>query len=251
LAAKIESEETTLLGRMETVTFAAAYGGERMAAQVFLPEGRKPPHQVVIIFPGSNSIHTRVFNPLDMRRCDFIVRSGRVLVLPIFKGTYQRGGDFNSDYARETTQYRDYVIMWGRDLGRTIDYLETRDDMDSAKIAYFGLSWGGHLGAIMPAIEKRIRANVLYVAGLPFQRALPEVDAIHYISRVTQPTLMLNGELDFYFPAETSQKPMFELLGTPPEHKRRLTFPGGHSVPRVEMIKQTLAWLDRYLGPVK
>ena len=66
---------------------------------------------------------------------------------------------------------------------------------------------------------------------------------------VAKPTLMLNGEFDFFFPAETAQKPMFELLGTPPEHKRRPTYPGGHSVPRVEMIKHTLGWLDRYLGP--
>ena len=72
------------------------------------------------------------------------------------------------------------------------------------------------LGAIMPAVEPRIKANVLYVAGLKFQHALPEVDHINYITRVRQPTLMLNGELDFFFPAETSQRPMFELLGTPP-----------------------------------
>jgi hypothetical protein len=62
---------------------------------------------------------------------------------------------------------------------------------------------------------------------------------------------MLNGELDFYFPSETSQRPMFELLGTPHEHKKRLTYPRGHSVPRSEMIKETLAWLDRYLGRVR
>jgi pimeloyl-ACP methyl ester carboxylesterase len=91
---------------------------------------------------------------------------------------------------------------------------------------------------------------VLYVAGLCFQRALPEADAINYIGRVTQPTLILNGELDFFFPSETSQRPMFELLGTPAEHKKRLVFPGGHSVPRTEMIRESLAWLDRYLGPV-
>ncbi len=204
----------------------------------------------MIIFPGSNAIHTRVFNPLDLRRIDFLVRGGRAVVLPIFKGTYHRGGDLHSDYPAETAQHRDYMIMWARDLGRTIDYLETRDDIDATRLAYYGLSWGGYMGAIMPAIEKRIRANVLYVAGLIFQRALPEVDAINYITRVTQPTLMLNGELDFFFPVETSQKPMFELLGTPAEHKRRLTFPGGHSVPRVETIKQTLGWFDRYLGRV-
>ena len=92
--------------------------------------------------------------------------------------------------------------------------------------------------------------NVLYVAGLLFQRALPEADQINYVTRVRQPTLILNGELDFFFPPETSQRPLFELLGTPAEHKKRLVFPGGHSVPRTEMIKESLLWLDRYLDPV-
>jgi dienelactone hydrolase len=249
LADKLESEDNTVLGRMQTVTIAAAYGGERLTIYVFLPE-RPGPHQPVVVFPGSNAIHTRVFNPLDLRRVDFLVRSGRAVVLPVYKGTYHRGGDIHSDYPSETASYRDYVIMWARDLGRTIDYLESRADLDAANIGYYGLSWGGYMGAILPAIERRIRANVLYVAGLTFQRALPEVDAIHYITRVTQPTLMLNGELDFFFPVETSQKPMFDLLGTPPEHKRRFTYPGGHSVPRVETIRHTLEWFDRYLGPV-
>jgi pimeloyl-ACP methyl ester carboxylesterase len=123
--------------------------------------------------------------------------------------------------------------------------------MDASRIAYYGLSWGGAMGGIMPAIEPRIKVNVLYVAGLLFQKALPEVDQINYVTRVEQPTLMLNGELDFFFPEETSQKPMFELLGTPAEHKKRLVFPGGHSVPRTEMIRESLTWLDRYLGPVE
>lgn len=171
-------------------------------------------------------------------------------MFPIYKGTYERGGDLHSDYAEETTAYKDYVIMWAKDLARSIDYLETRKDIDATRVAYYGLSWGGGLGSIMPAVERRIKANVLYVAGLGFQRALPEADEINYITRVKQPTLILNGELDFFFPAETSQRPMFELLGTPPEHKKRLVFPGGHSVPRTEMIKESLDWLDRYLGPV-
>ena len=92
---------------------------------------------------------------------------------------------------------------------------------------------------------------MLYVAGLMFQHALPEVDDINYITRVRQPTLILNGELDFFFPAETSQRPMFDLLGTPAADKTRLVYPGGHSVPRTEMIKESLRWLDRYLGPVR
>ena len=100
----------------------------------------------------------------------------------------------------------------------------------------------------MPAIEPRIKLNILYVAGLSFQASLPESDQINYVTRVTQPTLMLNGELDFYFPPEHSQRPMFDLLGTPPEHKKRLTYERGHTVPKTELIRESLAWLDRYFG---
>jgi dienelactone hydrolase len=178
------------------------------------------------------------------------VKSGRAVVLPIYKGTYERGGDLTTDYQEPTAAYKDFVIAWGKDLSRAIDYVETRDDLDASRIAYYGVSWGGAMGAILPAIEPRIRVNVLYVAGLEFQRALPEVDQVNYVTRVKQPTLMLNGELDYFFPAETSQKPMFEWLGTPPEHKKRITYARGHTVPKLELIRESLAWLDQYLGPV-
>ncbi len=252
LDAKIEEEKEVPSGVRQKITFDAAYGGERMMAYLFLPPpgAAKPPYQAVIYFPGSGAISTRSSESLDLGRVDFLAKSGRAVLLPILKGTYERGGDLKSDYPEETAAYKDYVIAWARDLGRSIDYLESRPDIDAQRIAYFGLSWGGALGAIMPAVEPRLKTNVLYVAGLCFQRALPEVDAINYLGRVRQPTLILNGELDFFFPTETSQRPMFELLGTPPEHKKRLVFPGGHSVPRTEMIRESLAWLDRYLGPV-
>jgi pimeloyl-ACP methyl ester carboxylesterase len=65
------------------------------------------------------------------------------------------------------------------------------------------------------------------------------------------PVLMLNGRYDHYFPVETSQRPMFRLLGTPPSQKRQVIYDGGHFIPRPQLIKETLDWLDRYLGPVR
>ena len=128
---------------------------------------------------------------------------------------------------------------------------ETRDDIDTDKLAYYGLNWGGAMGAMVPAVEKRIKTCVLCVAGLDFRKTLPEVDAINYITRVTQPVLMLNGQYDFFFPMETSQRPMFELLGTPVNDKSWRTYEGSHSVPQSELIRETLDWLDTYLGPVE
>jgi dienelactone hydrolase len=216
LEAEIEDERPTEGGTRQKITFAAAYGGERMIAYLFLPAVGEPPYQTVIVWPGSGSLQARSSESLELGRVDFLLRSGRAVLWPIYKGTYERAGEITSDFAEETTLFKDYMVMWGKDLARSIDYLESRADIDADRIAYYGLSWGGVMGAIMPAVEPRIRANVLYVAGLQFQRALPEADQINYITRVRQPTLILNGELDFFFPAETSQRPFFELLGTPP-----------------------------------
>jgi pimeloyl-ACP methyl ester carboxylesterase len=143
------------------------------------------------------------------------------------------------------------VIAWAKDMRRTIDYLATRPDMDTTKLAYFGWSWGGYLGGIMPAVEPRFKAVVLLVAGLEVQRAQPEADPINFLPRIRIPVLMLNGEYDHYFPVETSQRPMFRLLGTPPDRKRQVISPGGHFVPRTQLVKETLDWLDRYLGPTE
>ena len=139
--------------------------------------------------------------------------------------------------------------MWVKDFSRTIDYLETRSDIDVDKIAYYGISWGGAMGSIVPAVEKRIKVNILIVAGLNMQKSLPEVDQIQYLPRISIPTLMLNGKYDFFFPYESSQKPFFKLLGTPDKDKKLIISEGSHSYPRVEMIKEVLSWLDNYFGP--
>jgi hypothetical protein len=62
---------------------------------------------------------------------------------------------------------------------------------------------------------------------------------------------LLSGRDDFEFPLETSQIPMFHLLGAPEKDKRHIVCDSGHIVPRLDMIKETLDWLDRYLGPVE
>ncbi|MDF3053318.1 MAG: hypothetical protein K0S19_1423, partial [Geminicoccaceae bacterium] len=45
--------------------------------------------------------------------------------------------------------------------------------------------------------------------------------------------------------------PMYDLLGTPPEQKRNVVAEGVHYVPRTVFMGETLAWLDRYLDPVR
>ncbi len=235
----------------ERVSFDAAYGGERVTAFLFLPRAgvAESPYPAIVVFPGSGVIHQRG-NDEGARRGvpEWVVKSGRAVVFPIYQGTLDRGGELTTDQPSETNRYREFVRMWAQDLSRTIDYLETRDDIDSGRLAYWGVSWGGRMGPLMLAVEPRFKTAVLYVAGLKFQRALPEADPFNYVTRVTTPVLMINARNDFFFPLETSQRPLFELLGTPEAHKKWVLYDGGHSVPRTQRIKESLAWLDRYLG---
>jgi hypothetical protein len=84
--------------------------------------------------------------------------------------------------------------------------------------------------------------------GLVFAKTLPEVDPFNFSSHVKVPVLMVNGRFDHSYPAETSQKPMFRLLGTPPKNKRHVVFEAGHIPPKDLMMKEILDWLDRYQG---
>jgi eukaryotic-like serine/threonine-protein kinase len=235
----------------QKITFDAPYGKERITAYLFLPKSFKPPYQVVVYFPGSSALYMLSSKSLvGMMNIDFLLKNGRAVLYPIYKGTYERQFEVSSSSNLDIAN-REHIIQWYKDMARSIDYLETRSDIDTSRIAYFGFSWGGKLGPIFTVLEERIKVSVLYVAGLRYSGPFPEVDPFNYVSRVKIPTLMLNGKYDADFQYETSQKPLYELLGTPEQNKHQFIYESGHFVPRNELIKETLDWLDKYLGPVK
>jgi eukaryotic-like serine/threonine-protein kinase len=248
LAATVDSVDDRLEHwRVEHVSFNAAYANERVPALLFLPKGGRPPYQTVVFFPGAGAFRqqSRVgAADLDEYWFLFLVRSGRAVVFPIYKGTYER----HIGLLELPQVWRDLMIYASKDLGRTIDYLETRADIDTSRLAYFGISLGAGVGPIMTAVESRFKASVLLGGGLYAWRRPPEAEAFNFLPRVNVPTLMINGRHDFYFPLETSQARMFRMLGTAPADKRHRVFESGH-VPteRQEVMKEILDWLDRYL----
>jgi eukaryotic-like serine/threonine-protein kinase len=254
LHAMVESvDDSNESWKCEKITLDAAYGSERVTAYLFLPRHFTPPLQTVVYFPGSDVVESRSNERLlaDMHWNEYLIKSGRAFLYPVYKGTFERGGALNSDVPNMTSSYRDHVIAWSKDLGRSIDYLETRPEIDRDKIAYYGFSWGGYNGAILAAIEARIKVCVFFLGGIYAEKALPEVDEINFAPRVKVPVLMLNGRYDFYCPVQSCQLTLYRLLGTPEENKKHMLYEGSHGIPRNELIKETLNWLDRYLGPVK
>jgi cephalosporin-C deacetylase-like acetyl esterase len=242
----------------ERITFDAAYGDERIIAHLCLPKRVEPPYQTVIYFPGGGSTFRKSSEDLKhywefSAFLSCIVKSGRAALYPVYKGTFERSDEDLAllHLGDDSHRYTEYLTQLVKDFRRCVDYLESRPDIDEKKLAYCGMSWGGRLGAIIPAVEERLRASVLIAAGFyPYASVRPEADPFNYITRVETPTLILNGRYDTVFPCEATVKPFFDLMGTPDEHKELKLYETDHLPPKNEFIKEMLAWFDRYLGPV-
>jgi len=233
--------------RKETVSFAAAYGGERIPAYLFLPKNATPPYQTIVLFPSAFARETRSSEYLDLQFFDFIVKSGRALIYPVYKGTFERRDPSEPTGPNAT---RDRLVAWAKDVFRAVDYVSTRPDLDAQRLGYYSLSMGAFFGPIPIALDPRIKTAVLVAGGLP-ARALPETDPANFMPRVKVPMLLINGKDDHSAPAAARQK-ILDLLGTPPEHKRAVALEGGH-VPADwrSAVREALDWYDKYLGPVK
>jgi cephalosporin-C deacetylase-like acetyl esterase len=241
---------------LEKVTIDAAYGDERILAYLFLPKKTPPPFQTVIYFPGSSATSQESSDNME-EYYEFkwwlapIVKDGRAVLFPIYKGTFERREERlrKIHLGAPSYQYTEFLIQMVKDIRRCIDYLETRQEIDTQKLSFLGFSWGGGLGSVIPAVEERFAVSVLNAGGL-FGKPNPEADMLNYVTRIKIPTLMLNGIFDMNVYYEQEALPLYDLLGTPEEHKELKTYETDHIVPKNEYIKEILNWLDKYLGPV-
>ena len=234
----------------EHVTFEAAYSTEQVSGYLFLPKNAKPPFQVLVYHPSAQAQQFKDASALDAPpRWDFLVRTGRAVFHPVLPGTYGR----TKPQPRTPVAELAALVERGQDIRRAVDYLESRPDIDPSRIAYIGASWGAGSAPIFLAVEPRFKAAVLEDGGFFVTPPLPEMNAVNYAPRVHIPVLMINGRYDYFFPLELAQKPLFNLLGTPAVDKRHVILEASHDVTplRQVLMRETLDWLDKYLGPVQ
>ena len=138
---------------------------------------------------------------------DFHIKNGRAVLYPVYKGTNERAGRMaGSRHPSPTFEFSEYTIQLVKDFRRSLDYLNSRSDIDNDRLVFYGFSWAGRFMNIICAVEDRLKASIIICGGLDRSRfARPEVDPINYLSFVKQPRLMLNGRYDMIFPLEISE----------------------------------------------
>jgi serine/threonine protein kinase/dienelactone hydrolase len=240
--------------REEKVTFDTAYRGERMSAYLFLPRKVRPPYQTVLFFPSARVL----FVPDnhggrdlgDEKFFRYIIQSGRAVMYPIYEDTYERRIKFSLPGGGQNIEL---TTDWYKDAARSLDYLATRPDIDSSRLAYLGVSMGSAEGVIVSALmQDRLKTAILLDGGFFLDDAPPGGDQADFAPRIKRPVLMVNGRYDFTFPVEKSQNPLFNMLGTPPKDKSHIVLDTPHDVTEQlpQLTRAVLDWLDLYLGRV-
>jgi pimeloyl-ACP methyl ester carboxylesterase len=244
----VDSSRALDWATLEWVSVDTPYG-ERLPIRMHLPLDARPPYQAVVFFPGGNVLRSLDIGPPML---DFVVRSGRVLIEPVYEGTFHRNDGRTFQRFSAPSSQAAMVVHWAQDLGRVLDYLEERPDFDATRVAYLGLSFGAGVSSGLLPYERRFRAAVLFSGGFGKRESQASIDRrAAVLRRVQLPLLMLGGRHDFANPT-THQEAFFRAFGAPAEDKRLVVIENaGHwPLPMNEVIRETADWLDRYLGPV-
>ena len=139
--------------------------------------------------------------------------------------------------------------------------LAARPDVDAARIAETGISWGGYLSCIVAAVDKKLVAVVpVYGCGFLHESsawqgrlaAMPAeqrdawvnlFDPSRYLERIAVPVLFVNGTNDRFYPPDSYRKTCEVVRATNPNVKVALAVrrPHGHiwTFPEVDVFMDT------------
>jgi dienelactone hydrolase len=221
-------------------------------------------------FPGLVFLHGRGGSKTDILDLAPVLATGGYAGMAI---DCQYHGDRNprkrNIYSEFAYSDRDAMIQTVVDARRSVDYLQSREEVDSGRIGLIGGSMGGILGTLLAAVEMRIVASVLLVAGGNWEilaaksqhgdgRALRSkdvdvkhlaevmapVDPINFVSLISpRPVLFQLGRKDDIVPAETGRL----LVEAAKEPKEVDWYDAGHGLPLDKVVPRVLSWLEANL----
>jgi dienelactone hydrolase len=247
------------------LTYASA-NQQRVSAYLVVPKGKGPFAPIVFGHWGGGS------------RAEFIpeaklyARAGAISILPDYPW------DRAEPYRRSTNHFdkpeldRDTYAQAVIDLRRAIDVLLARKDVDPKRLAYVGHSYGAQWGAILGAVDRRMRTLVL-VAGVgelgdvllrnpdpelvELRKALPpgvldryvqvvgEVDAIRFIRKAAPVSVLMQfGRFEEHFDRDSANR--YAAAATEP--KKVLWYDAAHDMNDPQCLRDRYGWLVEQVG---
>jgi eukaryotic-like serine/threonine-protein kinase len=227
------------------------FGRDSILAYLYLPKRAIPPFQTLVQVPSSGAFFFQPVWKSTEHDLGPHIKAGRAVLAPVFHAMIERPAPPGwRPPPSASVGFRDLMVRHATELRMSLDYLESRPEIDTSRLAYIGLSWGSGSRLVLAGVDDRFRAFVFVGAGIDerVQPTLPEAANFNFAPYIRPPKLMLNGRLDEEHPWLTRALPLWNLLREPRELV--LIDGAGHHPPMDMRVAPINAFLDRVLGPV-
>ena len=243
----------------------ASRDGTRIEGLLVIPHGEPPFATVLWVHGGPVGATGWEFPTADLA---VLVEAGYAILMPNPRGSIGRGRDFAAFVVGDMGGEESHDLLSG------LDHLVSLGIADPTRLTVGGVSYGGYMAALLPALDDRFAAAVVgspltdlmsshygsslsvfvrdYVGGRPTDQVQRYLDRspVFAGSRLRTPTLLVAGLRDRATPVGQAVE-MFRALreqGVPTE---LLVYPEeGHGVraypARIDWIARAVIWLERY-----
>jgi len=252
-------------GILHNITYTSPKGGP-VGAYLIVPKGKGP--FAAILFGHWGNGTRAEFIP----EAKIYARAGAVSLIPDYPWDRPQPWHKTPDHFDKPEVDREIEIQAVVDLRRGIDLLLSRPDVDAKRLAYVGHSYGAQWGAILSAVDRRMKTSVL-MAGVAemadillrsddpgmvdFRKTQPagqlekysqvtgDIDAIHFVGKAAPiPLLLQFANYEQYFD-KTSMQHYVAAAGDP---KKVLYYDTGHDLNDPQALEDRYDWLVKFIG---
>lgn len=256
-AAPLEVQSSPMEEREGVAVHAVSYAspkGGRVSGRLFVPRGNGPFAGVVLAhgMPGNAEAFTG--------RGVYIAKHGAVVIAIDAPFNRRQGGPLTFS-ARDSAEQVQLIV----DLQRAVDVLLARPDVDSARLAYVGRSYGGATGALFAGVERRLRTYILASADggittrwtganapqgrIPQEQlrawlaAMEPIEGYRFVGRANAPIFFQNGRRDQAVSVERAEALHAAATG----QKEVRWYDAEHALNPAAYVDQ-LRWLSQTVG---
>lgn len=242
---------------VSTISFSSPDGGSATGL-LFDPVGRSGPRPGIVLMHGAPG------NARQMAGLGQVLAEHGAVVIAIDAPFARRSGP----WIRYNAEDRAEQVQLIKDLQRAVDVLRARPNVDAARIAYLGISYGGAMGALFVGVERRMKAAVLVVGDgglvshstgpedasfmaslscatrLDWFRAMTPIEPIRFVPHASPTALLLqSGRLDTLVPVADAEA----LHAAAPQPKTIRWYDAGHGL-NEQAASDRLDWLHAEIG---
>ena len=231
---------------------------KKVTGLLSVPNNANKPVPVIILLHGLGDNKTVDYIEYGN---DFLLKNGyAVLRIDISNHGERFENEYEFDFTGKNKYWtRNIISQTVFDLRRAVDFINSRKELDSEKIGFFGISLGGITGTIFCGVENRVKVPVIVLAGgqinlLYGKKALSAtakdyvsiIEPINYVKQISpRPLLMLNAEDDEIVPPIMSKL----LYNKAKEPKKIIWYPAKHhTIPQDKIYQKGVDWFDEYLN---